>query len=180
MRNHCKVLLKAGLSGVYQFPLVVPLFSLSASLDDNKLKQIARIIKKSAGKKKIAVTNFSNTVFPAGKDDTVLFGYHLDLIHSLEISDNAVFGITRHLTPAVAGTFLISGNHINESQKRILQETPCEKFEFRAAAVANMTWQPFTTGSDTGYKWNIGRLFWLPKKYQEPNSLTNNVLREGT
>lgn len=184
MRKYCDSLVKAGLKGVYEFPLVVTLAEISQDLNNDELKSVARELRAAAGREKFSVKKISFIDFPAGGDSTgVLFGHELDSQIPSKIFDSAGNKIKRKISPLVIGAFLdrrlTSGSKIAKehcvSIKNIFEKNPPPQISFRAAAVANMYWQPFQidesdigtndskTGGEIQYKWMIGKLCWLPK-----------------
>jgi hypothetical protein len=64
----------SNLGGMYTFPRVAPLFSLSKELEIEELKQIALSLREFSGWGKINATQTSITTFPSGSDDMALFG----------------------------------------------------------------------------------------------------------
>ncbi|MCL2442337.1 MAG: hypothetical protein FWD13_02600 [Treponema sp.] len=180
LRKHSDLLIKNGLTGVYSFPWVVPLAVLSRPLNTNELKHTAYTLRQITGKNKITSIESSVTIFPAGTEDMELYGSKLDLNIPANTFSDASQKITSFLLPPVLGSFLIIPSFNNQNKKAELHEQskvfarkpPCPsvssvvknnlQLSFRAAAVANMYWQPFQTDGETGFKWEIGKLSWLP------------------
>jgi len=161
LRNYSKTLLEAGFTGAYCFPWAAPLAALSRPLDPQELKNIAHAIRKSAIEGKFNAEEAKTIPFPFGENDGFLYGPRLDLSLPPDFSIN---GISHFYTTTVIGACLLQ-------DKKTGDALPCPpKLSFSAAAVANMVWQPISisaqdTKSDAfGYKWKIGKLFWLPKK----------------
>lgn len=161
-RKYTDFLLKAGLKGVYQFPLAAPLAQLSRQLTIDELKNIARTLRKITEGGKIYTAGTSATAFPAGGE---LFGPRLDLEIPLYAFCNDSVKIASFLSPIIFGSFLIPENNKQVIAGSLLNNIPpLPQLAFRAAAVANMFWQPFGTDEDIGYNWKIGKLCWLPSQ----------------
>jgi len=161
LHNYCEVLVKNGLTGVYRFPLVVPLAEISQSLTDDELKKIAFLLRQITGKSKINSIETSKVLFPAAEDKLMLLGPQLDL-RLPEGVFNDFSKIQAIYSPQVIGTFLFPDQSMQLSFK-----LPSDKLSFRAAAAANMYWKSFSDhqlSENTGYKWKIGKLSWLPKR----------------
>jgi len=97
-------------------------------------------------------------------------------------NDSGCKNIKNLISPHIIGSFLIP--EINVDMNKDNKQQLCifahkinrasglrEKFSipiphlsFRAAAVANMFWQPVETNGEMSFKWKIGNLSWLPKK----------------
>jgi hypothetical protein len=169
LKNYSKALLKAGFTGAYYFPWVAPIAPLSSPLNPQDLKNIAHVFRKSAINGKFNTEEGKTIPFPLGKKDELLYGPRLDLSlpHDFSIDEISHF----YTTIVIGACFL--------QDVKNTDALPCPpKLAFSAAAVANMACQPVSiTAQDTksdafGYKWKIGKLFWLPKK-QPPASSFN-------
>jgi hypothetical protein len=181
VRKYSETLVKGGLTGFYNFPLAVPAAVLSRPLNTGELKSCARTFREELGENKINTKEPVEAAFPCGEDDMTLFGPCLDLNIPLNIPNGAAQKAIHLFSPMIIGTCLFPPNFHNFSQEsdkdcglqfRVLRETPCKKLTFRAAAAANMIWQPLlvknSENNDIVYKWKVGKLFWLPtvkKKY---------------
>ena len=170
VKKYFETLTAAGLTGVYTFPWVAPLALLSRPLCDEELKNCAHSLRELIGREKFYAAKTSGLKFPSGTKNMILFGPCLDLC----ITDNNLGKISKKIkslfSPLVIGTHLlpVGGSDLSGSEENIKPQfnssiPPCEKLEFRAAAVANMFWQPLPTGKQNGFKWKIGKLFWLPR-----------------
>jgi len=157
LQKYSDNLIKNGLTGVYPFPWVTPLASLCAPLTPDELKHITRSLRDSTGAQKMTTAETSNAVFPSGAEEMSLFGHRLDLKIPDNLFDDSSKKLTSIFSPLIIGSFLIPKNN----EKPI--SVPCEKITFRAAAVANMYWQPLSSSGESSYKWKIGKLSWLPK-----------------
>jgi hypothetical protein len=169
LKNYSKALLKKGFTGAYCFPWVVPLAPLSRPLNPQELKNIAYMFRKSAINGKFNTEGVKTIPFPLGENNGFLYGPRLDL--SLP-PDFSIDEISHLHTTTVIGACLLQDDKNTDA-------LPCPpNLSFSAAAVANMVWQSVSiTAQDTksdafGYKWKIGKLFWLPKK-QVPTSSFN-------
>jgi len=180
LRKHSDLLIKNGLTGVYPFPFVVPLTALSRPLNTDELKHIAHLLRHTTQGSKIIAAESSVTIFPSGTENTELYGPKLDINIPANIFSDVSQKITSFLLPPVLGSFLIIPSFNNQDKKAELHEQskvfarkpPCPsvpsvvinnlQLSFRAAAVANMYWFPFQTDGETGFKWKIGKLSWLP------------------
>jgi hypothetical protein len=161
LKNYSKTLLNAGFTGAYSFPWAAPIAPLSRPLDPQNLKKIAHAIRKSAINGKFNAEEAKTIPFPLGERDALLYGPRLDLSLTPDFSINE---ISHFYTTTVIGACLLQDDKNTNA-------LPCPpKLTFSAAAVANMIWQPVSlsaedTKSDAfGYKWEIGKLCWLPKK----------------
>jgi len=166
LRNYSKTLLKAGFTGACWFPWAAPLALLSRPLDPQELKKLAHAIRKSAINGKFNAEEAKTIPFPYGENDGFLYGPRLDLSLPQDFSIN---GISHFYTTTVIGACLLQDEKNTDA-------LPCPpKLSFSAAAVANMVWQPVNLSAENsqqtafGYKWETGKLFWLPKK-QAPSS----------
>jgi hypothetical protein len=156
-----------GLAGVYNFPHVAPLASLSQALTDSELKQIAHSLRKNIGNNKIFAKDGAVTVFPCYKKDLSLTGPCLDIVIPQNIFDSGSKKINAFLSPLIIGCFLMPEFTLDSREDNIkfnaFREIPCKKMEFRAAAVANMYWRSLQLNDEIYYKWKIGKLCWLPR-----------------
>ena len=161
LRNYSKTLLKAGFTGAYYFPWAAPLAPLSRPLNPQELKKIAQEIRKSAIAGKFNAGEMYTMPFPPEEKNCFLSGPRLDLSFPPDFSKNK---ISHFYTTTVIGACLLQDGKNADA----LPRPP--KLSFSAAAVANMVWQPVRLSSEDtksdafGYKWRIGKLFWLPKK----------------
>lgn len=155
LRGYSAELFKAGFTGAYHFPWVAPLAALPCPLTHEELKKIARTIREAVGKEKFLTTQTMSVGFPSEHDDTLLFGPRLELTGDKKLFEQKL------LCPSAVNFTPIIGTCLTEKgETRELPLPP--QLSFRAAAVANMNWQP-VKGSACGFKWKIGKLFWLPK-----------------
>ena len=177
LRKYSDSLVKTGLNGVYSFPWVVPLASLSRALTPDELKQITCSLRQDIGGVKICVGDTAATEFTTDEKDgsLSLFGPKIDLgisrsTFSCDLINNPLTQkkIKKTFNPLVIGTWLVP----KTSEQQFCDfcavnqrfDVPLrEKLSFRAAAVANMYWQSVQVDGETGYKWKIGKLCWLPR-----------------
>jgi len=155
LHNYCEVLVKNGLTGVYRFPLVVPLAALSRSLKQEELKNIAHLLRKTAGNSKINTEGTSTVTFQETGNTLILHGPRLDLELPAGIFDDNL-KIKAIYNSLLIGTFLTPDHSLHKLK--------FDKLSFRAAAVANMYWEPFHENETIIFNWKIGKLSWLPKK----------------
>ncbi|MCL2721653.1 MAG: hypothetical protein FWD47_09990 [Treponema sp.] len=174
IKKYSDLLLNTGITEVYPFPLVSPIALLSKPLNHDELKQIAYNIRFNIGTSKIFAKETSTVTIPTGKGDMKLFGIKLELNlpniltqrhiepsvrdhkeHGEELRNNKIKNI---INPFIIGFFLIP----NLPSPRLCVSAR-ENFSFRAAAIANMSWQPI----QDGFKYKIGKLCWLPKKINQ-------------
>jgi len=159
LRKYSSALLKEGFTGAYSFPWVSPLAELSRPLNPQELKNIAHTFRRSAKDGKFFAEGAHTAPFPPEEKNSFLFGPRLDL----SIPPDLLNGAGVPLPETVIGACLLQGGQ-NENA------LPCPPaLSFSAAAVANMYWQsvdlPAKDGQGVcGYKWKIGRLFWLPNQ----------------
>jgi len=180
LRKYSDKLLTEGISGVYTFPLAAPLAALSEPLSADELKQAARSLRENNGLHKFNLTYFTSAAFPAGNGEIDLFGPYLNINTHEIVAGSAAKKIIKLFTPVVIGTFLIPkdnkeqarvgtaeplarGSYSRSSRQNSSAEISLSCISFRAAAVANMHWQPGQLNNEKGFKWKIDRLTWLPK-----------------
>ena len=170
VRKYSDALAGTGLTGWYTFPWVAPLAVLSQPLCDEELKKCAHSLREIIGGNKIFTAEISGTKFSAGTEEMALFGPRLDLSITGKDLGETILKIKNLFSPFVIGTYLLpvvrSGVSQDSGENQMMQPNApipqCEKLGFRAAAVANMFWRQFKTGSQKYFKWKIGKLFWLP------------------
>lgn len=158
LQKQSESLIKNGLTGVYSFPHIAVLASLSQPLNAEDLKRIACSLREAAGTEKISIKKTANFPFPAGAEEMHLFGYKLDF-NIPPVLYNGIKEV-KEIFPPLIGSFLVPDAH---REKLCAFAPECENLEFRAAAVANMYWKPVQTKKETVFKWKIDKLFWLPK-----------------
>jgi len=161
LRKYSETMAGSGINGVYNFPWVAPLASLSKPLSIDELKHFALFLRETTGTDKINTAEINTSVFPVCRNNGALIGPRLDLdipAGTLEKTQK----VNRFFSPIVIGAFL-NLNKDNEQLLKIFHNSalPCKKLSFRAAAVANMYWQPLNANEETGYKWKIEKLCWL-------------------
>ena len=151
--------IESGLKGVYRFPLAAPLARLSKALNADELKQIAKSLRHTIGKNKLRVNETAVTEF---NEDMTLFGLRLELPCKWTES---ILSPCREFFPAVIGTYLLPKNTQEPALLSGFIKNDDEEFSlsFRAAAVANMSWQPVKEKNEIYFKWKIGKLYWLPR-----------------
>jgi len=159
LQKYRDLALKAGLADVYNFPLAVPLASLSLALNDDELKQTARSMREIIGKNKIFTEENIALSFPCGEKELFLYGPRLNIVMPQDSHKNTSKKINYIFPSFVMGCLL---KNENNTKFDILHESPQTKLGFRAAAVANMYWKPLQTDGEIYFKWKIGKLFWLP------------------
>jgi len=157
LRKHCDLLIKNGLRDVYNFPYVTPLASLSQALTPFELKQVANSLRETIGSEKILTKGDAVTAFPSYENILTLCGPHLNITIPQNLVSN-LLKINSLFSAFVIGCFLAKDKKIN-----IPLKFPHKKIEFRAAAVANMYWQSFQSNGEIYYKWEIDKIFWLPR-----------------
>jgi len=167
LQRDCDLTLKAGLAGVYKFPLVAPLASLSREAEDGELKQIAISLRETAGKNKITSQEDAVIDFPCYEKKLTLCGPRLDIVTHQDLFKNVNKKIKYIFPSFVTGCFLMPDfNHDSgEDGKKFnaMRETPRKQLGFRAAAAANMYWRTLRVNGEIYFKWKIGKLFWLPR-----------------
>ncbi|MCL2266274.1 MAG: hypothetical protein FWC17_00745 [Treponema sp.] len=167
LRKYADSLVKAGLKNVYQFPFAAPLAQLSCAMTSDELKKTAKSLKLSLGSKKFQIQKTAVTEFKGCNENMNLFGLHLQLDepNSLCIDNKKIISV---LNPPVIGTFLLPA----DTQKQFIyddffksnnENISILRLGFRAAAAANMFWQPAEKNKEIFYKWKIDKLYWLPK-----------------
>ena len=160
-------LVKDGLKGVYSFPFVAPLASLSQALNADELKHFARSLRLSTKGDKISAAETTITTFPTGAEDMALFGPQLNLQTLSGIgNESSVKKIINYISPIVLGACLLPKSFNQKFDTPPIQEG----LSFRAAAVTNMYWRPLKNNGEIIYKWKIGKLCWLPKHVNQPGA----------
>ena len=177
LQKFCENLFRKGLSNVYTFPCAAPLASLTEPLSADELKQIARSLREITGGEKFNAIDYSYTVFPLSPGNMKLFGPKLDLILSPCVPGTAAEKIESIFSPAVIGAFLTPETYEQQLRAFVpLCEIPLPNFSFRAAAVANMYWQPGLLNNEKGYKWKIDKLVWLPKATKVAEKINRRII----
>jgi hypothetical protein len=172
LRKNSDSLFKAGFSGAYLFPWAAPLALLSRPLTAEELKHCARAVREaslSTGDGRINAAETCTAAFLVNADTEncpALLGLRLDLALPSD-----VFGsdakITSVFSPPILGVCLLPS-----AQYDTAALPPVPKVSFRAAAVANMIWQPMeavvsqqgaavTDSGSFGCKWKIRKPCWL-------------------
>ena len=171
LRKHGELLIKEGITGVYQFPWAAPIAELSEDFTADELKHTAQSLRNLTSGEKFTVTEADTAAFPPYKDKMLLSGQKLDLNLPESVFAKGIPKIKKLITPLLIGSWLLpESNEQHPLSPEYLRKelsippAPPEKLSFRAAAVANMHWKPFKTEDETGYRWKIGKLIWLPKK----------------
>jgi len=161
LRRYRDNLINKGLTGVYSFPLAAPLGTLSHALSTDELKHIACSLRRINGNNKINAAEISSAAFPSNKKGLSLLGARLNQEIPADIFYSASEKITSVLPHPIIGAFLLPEDSDNPQLN--ISFPPVPQLSFRAAAVANMYWQSFKEEDQTGYKWKIGKLCWLPR-----------------
>ena len=171
LRKYFNNLIKAGLTGAYTFPFVIPAARISKRLTDNELKYFAQGLRSAVNEEKFcaSVMSMSSGNFSA---DGSLFGYRLEIDLPAGIFPGIEKNILTVFNPLIIGSFFVKNNkdQFCDSAKKISEKIPAPHISFRAAAAANMSWKSFpeetepAQSSETVYKWKIGKLSWLPKR----------------
>jgi len=157
-KNYSACLFEQGFYLAFHIPWVAPLAELSRPFNTYELKNCARILKNSTKGDKIFASDTATIRFPMNENEHSLFGSQLNVSLPLEALDNEIGKkVIRFFSLPVIGTLLMEGN-----KTAALPVPP--KVSFRAAAVANMYLLPLLKKSVTGFKWEIGKLHWLPKE----------------
>jgi hypothetical protein len=161
LRNYSAALLKKGFTGAYCFPWVSPLAVLSRPLNPQELKNIANAIRKSAKDGKFNAEGMCTMPFPPEEKNSFLSGPRLDFTIPRDLLAD---GIGNFFSQTVIGARILS-------DEKDMGALPCPpKLSFSAAAIANMVWQTVSLSAQDaksdalGYKWKIGKLFWLPNQ----------------
>jgi len=166
VRKCSERLVKDGLNGVYPFPWVLPLATLSQPLNIEELKCFAHSLRGFVGTAKICVGQAATTLFPTNKNKMELLGWQVDLDIPTNIFEVGGKKLESILSPMVIGSFLFPSacEQQIDAVKQKLNSSLREGLSFRAAAVANLSWRSFDADGEIGYKWKIGKLCWLPAK----------------
>lgn len=180
LQKYNDALFKEGFYDVYQFPCVVPLALLSRPFNPGELKHFACSLRELFSAKKFSAGDLSVIKFPEKDSKTAIFGSRLVINNLSGGNESILFNyenidkIISLFSPPVIGIYLLEDSSdiaLPEALwKRIIDE---RQLSFRAAAAANMYWQPMYGKSSLtdklnskkeiiGYKWKIGKLYWLP------------------
>ena len=146
VQKHAGSLLKTGIKDVYPFPCVAPLAALDKLMDPDELKQYAHMLRKAADKNKFRVSEITASPLRVNNKNMELYGLKFD-----------------NFITAVIGLFLLPENKKQNITASKMNALPGLNLTFRAAAVANMFWKSFTEHEEIYFKWQIDKLFWLPK-----------------
>ena len=172
LRGWSASLFKAGFCGAYHFPWVVPVANLNKPLKSEELKQYARDLREESllkNRGKITSQSISCLTFPLferlPQNKMKLFGPCLDLALPENVfCPGAAAKIERFFSPLLIGACLVH----NEEKFVNTILPPAPEISFRAAALANMSYMPMNIkqGNEVcdSYKWEIGKLAWLPKR----------------
>ena len=163
LQKYSDLLFKNGLTGVYTFPQVAPLASVSRSLNTDELKLVAGSLRKTAGDDKFNITEASTCAFPAGEEEMTLFGQVLELNNRDALSFTST-KIKYFFSQIIFGVCLIPKTHKQQARDGLCGSWSNPQNSFRAAAIANMSWKPVKQDGEIAYMWKIGKLTWLPKK----------------
>jgi len=167
LQKHGVFLIKEGLTGVYQFPWAAPIAELSEDFSSDELKFTARALRDFTGGEKFqTVETAAAAAFPSDKEKMILSGQRLDLKIPDSVFGEGIQKIKKIITPLLIGSWLIPESNEHQLCAPLTGGlfSLYEKISFRAAALANMYWKPFKTGDETGYRWKIGKLSWLPNR----------------
>ncbi|MCL2276951.1 MAG: hypothetical protein FWC21_03545 [Treponema sp.] len=177
-----ETLFKNGLKNVYPFPRVIPVASAAEPLSPDELKRTANALRKSIGKEKIFITDL--TVMPVNfcGNEMNLSGYKLEPEIIFDMSSVKTAKITSCISPLILGAYFFNKNNIDvtrslgarteesgsaeeRSHAPLIDPIKNLNIFFRAAAVANMFWKRCVSkNKEIFYKWEIEKLFWLPKE----------------
>ncbi|MDR2542483.1 MAG: hypothetical protein LBC80_03420 [Treponema sp.] len=160
LQKYSDAFIDSGLKGVYKFPLVAPLAVLSKPLTSEELKQIAHSLREIVGKSKINAVDATTADFPADSQELRLLGHCLDLNIPINVFESIKKQVKSFFSPLIIGSFLIPEADRDTIKKFSHRK---EELSFRAAAVANMSWQQVQQDSEIVYRWEIGKLCWLPR-----------------
>ena len=168
LQKNSEEMIKAGLTGVYRFPHVAPLAELSKELSSDELKHTAQSLRDITKGEKMRIGETAAIAFPSNNMNMKLHGSRLDLIFPDSIFGDGIQKIKKTFSLLLIGSWLVP-----KTNERLLRTAPPPEtalqdahsnLSFRAAAIANMYWQPFQTEDDIGFKWKIGKLAWLPSR----------------
>jgi hypothetical protein len=177
LRKYCELIIKTGITGVYNFPYIAPLASLSQALSTSELKQTAHTLREATGNNKIFTEEINVTAFPNNEKDLTLIGPKLNINIPQNVFDSGAEKIDTLFSTIIVGCFLIPEliHNPNEDNKKLklLRDTPFESLGFRAAAAANMRWMSFKVNGEIYYKWEIGKLCWLPRPEKVSQKVKN-------
>ena len=185
LRKYSGSLFKAGFAGAYLFPWVTPLAALSRPLSADELKNCARALREASltaenGKINAVETDiaaFSGQALLGPRLDLAIssdvFGEkllqrpHTEITESQRVRRKAKDLKITPISPLIIGACLLPSAEFDKAAL-----PPAPQLSFRAAAVANMIWQPLeeeacspgassSASGSIGYKWKIGKLCWL-------------------
>ena len=166
-------LFAAGIEGSFSFPAVSPLALLKRPLETEELKKSAAELRRLLRNKKIA--SIKQAEYNAWFDPPLrfrFFGMELELPLPAFPPETVLY-YCKH--PILAPALLAPGDNPGQS----ILDAGSQVFSFSAAALANLTLKPVLnekSADNTGvtaiscfernysFSWELGHLFWLPKK----------------
>jgi len=158
LRGWSASLFSGGMPGAWSFPWVMPIAALNRPLSGPELKNRALMLRRE--------TDLAGGKFTTGQltvadlsDNVSVFGLAVDIVLSdsfFAFDDNVVI---RRFSPLVIGCALCQSDAKPDVSRPILS--------FRAAALANMCFRPLPSDGiqkDFSFEWEIGKLYWLPRR----------------
>ncbi|MDR0668738.1 MAG: hypothetical protein LBF95_01535 [Treponema sp.] len=162
LRERSAELFAAGFWGAWSFPQVAPLALLHSPLPAAELGELARNLRALtlAGGRDGTLHPGAEAILPlAGlPEGAALYGPQLDPQPRPEVFTGAAAHL-KELFPAPLVACAVLGP---EDPREIPAARNPPARDFRAAAVANLSYRPIAAGGYS-YAWRIGELHWLPK-----------------
>ncbi|MDR0730850.1 MAG: hypothetical protein LBF63_04220 [Treponema sp.] len=162
LRERSAELFRAGFWGAWSFPQVSPLALLRSPLTAAELGELARNLRalSLAGGRDGTLHPGVEAILPlAGlPEGAALYGPQLDLQPRPEDFAGAGDKL-KELYPAPLVACAVLGP---EDPREIPAGRRTGVYDFRAAAVANLSYRPIAAGGYS-YAWRIGELHWLPR-----------------
>jgi hypothetical protein len=165
-------LFSEGLFGAWSFPWVMPVAALNRPLSGPELKSRALMLRRETGLSGGKFTTGPSAV-AAISDNFSVFGPSVNIALAdsfFAFEDGAV---TRRISPPVIGCALCQDALPPPADR----PAPCLYFRaanFRAAALANMTFRPLLSHNGAqdnfSFEWEIGKLYWLPQVARLPQA----------
>jgi hypothetical protein len=164
-------LFAAGFPGAWSFPWLAPLALLNRPLSSEELKHLAhelRFVLNNEDGKFIAglpsLCTLPTIIFDGGT--TSIYGPILATKLGDTFFGLAADAVSSRISPLVLGSALVHENEIEKTLKPSSQVIALPQISFRAAALANMSYDsllPDYLQNGYSFEWKLGPLHWLPK-----------------
>jgi hypothetical protein len=160
LRARSASLFSAGLPGAWSFPWVMPIAALNRPLSGAELKSRARKLRLETD---LYGGKFTTGLMAAAAlfDDVSVFGPAVNIVLSDSFFDFED-AVIKSVSPLVIGSALCKTGAAPD----VSCPAPC--LSFSAAALANVSFKPLLSPNgarnDFSFEWEIGKLYWLPRR----------------